>query len=206
MLSVKTIEQIQDLVLRAGLYDDGRPLYAEKYRPYFSSAGIWQQPEELAAFLYHLQRYTIESFFEIGTFQGRTFQIIADFLTAINSNTYCCTVDPVAHVQCVRDTRYNYYVGTSKDFVGRQFDLVFIDGDHSAESARADYENVGRHARLCAFHDIDDVFIARAYPDGGCPQMWQEVKTARAHTHEIFEFVAADKPSQNMGIGLLVQK
>jgi hypothetical protein len=201
-----TFEEVLAVVLRAGLYDDGRVLYSNKYRAAFSNVGIWQQPDELAAFLCFVQRYDVRSFLEIGTFHGQTFQLLSDFLTTLCPETQCCTVDLVKHPQCVPDSRYRYHLGTSADFKGQIFDLVFIDGDHSAAASRADYENVGRHARLCAFHDIDDEFIARDYPDGGCPQTWREVKAEKANTHDIFEFVAADKPCRNMGIGLLVRK
>ena len=34
------------------------------------------------------------------------------------------------------------------------FDVVFIDGDHSPEGARADWNDYGPMARLVAFHDI----------------------------------------------------
>jgi hypothetical protein len=199
-----TFEEVLAVVLRAGLYDDGRGLYSDKYRAAFSAVGIWQQPDELAAFLCFVQRYEVRSFLEIGTFQGQTFQLLSDFLTTLCPETQCCTVDLVKHPQCVPDSRYRYHLGTSADFKGQIFDLVFIDGDHSAAASRADFENVGRYAALCAFHDIDDRF-SDAHRDGGCGRTWRELKQETWRTHAAVEFISPDKPQRTMGIGLLVR-
>lgn len=202
----KTFHQIRDDLLALGLQDDGRPIYAEKYQPYFSEFGAWQQPAELASLLHYLQKYEIQSFLSIGTFNGRTFNFIADFLTALNPAVRCVTVDIENHPRLERHDKYEYVVGTSELFTGQSFDLVFIDGDHAKCSAAADFEHVGRHAKFCVFHDIDDDFVRVDYADGGIPAFWEECRQTLKDTHDNFEFIANDKPNKNMGIGLLVQK
>jgi hypothetical protein len=202
---MKTLQQILDSVLVAGLYDDGRAIYPERFRPYFSKTGSWQQPEELAALLHYLQDYPIQSFLEIGTFQGRTFKVIADFLTELNPQVRCCTVDPIVHSDRLEDPRYTYILGTAEAVAHDSFDLVLIDGDHATNSVRSDFERVGRQAKICVFHDIEDQFIAADYPGGGAPRVWADLRRELAQTHAVIEFIAPDKPTRNMGIGVLIK-
>lgn len=185
-----------------GLFVDGRGnLYGERYAPCLNSAdGMWQHPEELADLLLLAVETGVKTFLNVGTFNARTFNFMATFLAAAGA-TRCVTIDPLPH-HFHRLAGFEYLPATTADFAGQEFDLVFIDGHHSYANAKADYENVGRHARLCAFHDIDDDFI-RGDPtlDGGVCRYWQEVKPGR----QVVEFVASGKPRPVMGIGVIVQ-
>jgi predicted O-methyltransferase YrrM len=79
---------------------------------------------------------------------------------------------------------------------GRQVDLLFIDGDHSAEGVRADlalYSPLLRPGGWIAFHDI----VPGPYEFvGGVPELWAELK----EEHETREFVA-DWAQRGLGIG-----
>ena len=94
--------------------------------------------------------------------------------------------------------------GSSRDLrerVGADFDVLFIDGDHTYDGAKADfldYRGLVRPGGLIAFHDIvpdqghDEVW------SGDVPKLWREVRDEYRH----WEFVA--EPDQaGFGIGVL---
>jgi hypothetical protein len=196
-----TRDEIIAAILDVGLFVDCRGnLYGEQYETAIrNDGGVWQHPDELADFLLFLSEKNIKSFLNIGTFNGRTFNLIADFLNSIQP-VRCVTVDPIDHRPAKSDA-YEYSDATSDAFVGQRFDLVFIDGHHGYEESRRDYDNVGRHARYVAFHDIDDDFIRGDQSlNGGVSRLWEELKPGA----EFVEFVAAGKPSRVMGIGVII--
>jgi predicted O-methyltransferase YrrM len=80
---------------------------------------------------------------------------------------------------------------------GRDVDLLFIDGDHTEEGVRTDFElyrDLVRPGGIIAFHDIVD-----GKPDwvGGVPNFWRSVRTEDA-----VEFVE-DRAQGGWGIGVL---
>ncbi|MGD0123750.1 MAG: class I SAM-dependent methyltransferase [Terriglobia bacterium] len=82
--------------------------------------------------------------------------------------------------------------------MGQQVDYLFIDGDHSYEGVKRDFEMytpVVRKGGLIAFHDIVD-----GVPElvGGVPRFWREIKSQFRHIELIKE------PHQGgYGIGVL---
>jgi predicted O-methyltransferase YrrM len=79
---------------------------------------------------------------------------------------------------------------------GRKLDLLFIDGDHSYEGVRKDFEMympLVRSGGLVAFHDI-----AQATPGIEVIKLWKEIKDSYKHT----EFVDRTD-NDTMGIGVL---
>jgi predicted O-methyltransferase YrrM len=91
---------------------------------------------------------------------------------------------------------------------GRQVDMLFIDGDHTYEGVKQDFEmyrSLLRSGGVVAFHDI-----VPPSPNGPTPrsdndlqggevsQFWDELRS----THEVFEFVE-DWHSGRFGIGAI---
>jgi cephalosporin hydroxylase len=85
---------------------------------------------------------------------------------------------------------------------GRPVDLLFIDGDHTYEGVRADFEMYSplvRPGGLIVFHDI---VVSPPHPDCRVYEFWREVKTR----YRAIELVDRDGFDVWGGLGVLVQK
>lgn len=194
-------EELIQQILKLNLFCDNRGnIYCPEYEKYLNkTSGIWQFPDELADFLIYLKDKNIKSFLNIGTYNGLTFNFIADYLNLFNS-VKCITIDAFDH-KPVKNNNYEYILKTSDDYTNGQFDLVFIDGDHSYEWVKRDYNNVGKCAKYCAFHDIEDEFIKNdKILNGGVYRFWEEIKGDK-----YLKFTSSKKIKPIMGIGLLYE-
>lgn len=89
---------------------------------------------------------------------------------------------------------------------GQSLDLLFIDGDHSYEGVKHDFEMFSplvRAGGLIAFHDIVPDYLTRYGTDtgnyaGGVPQFWATLKNDYRH----WEFIE-DPEQDGFGIGLM---
>lgn len=193
-------EELIQEILNLRLHTDWRGnIYCPEYANYVDTGvGVWQFPDEMADLLLFLKDKNIKSFLNIGTYNGLTFNFMADYLNLFNE-VNCISIDPILF-KINRNPNYNYLRKTSYDIVGSEFDFVFIDGDHSYRWTKADFENVGKYARYCAFHDIKDKMV-RETPgyEGGVGRFWDEIKENFCYT----EFNCEKKTHEIMGIGLV---
>jgi predicted O-methyltransferase YrrM len=88
----------------------------------------------------------------------------------------------------------------------RQFDLLFIDGDHNYEGVKKDflkYRNLVREGGIIVFHDIvPDYFTRHGVKTGrwvgGVPIFWNEIKSA----YQNWEFIE-NTDQDGLGIGVI---
>jgi hypothetical protein len=157
--------------------------------------GIYQTPRQIAECIMELLKYDINTYLEVGIFQGGSYLLITNFLKLKNPNIKCIGID-ISREYMPKDVEPyidNYTIGTSKDFSGQKFDLVFIDGDHSLKGALTDWLNVGQFAKIAMFHDI----VQPTYPD--LIYFWNCLKVHKQYKEYCYQTIGKDV----QGIGLL---
>jgi hypothetical protein len=153
----------------------------------------WQYPNQFAKYLVELSRHRIGSYLEIGLRHGGTFVITVEYLSRFHPLERAVGVDlgrsPTLGryaasrpgVEVVQADSHSAVFGRRvRD--GEPFDLVLIDGDHSEEGCRRDFETVLDRARIIVFHDI----VSEQVP--GVAKVWQHVRRTHADRFDFLEF------------------
>jgi hypothetical protein len=166
-----------------------------------------QVREEWDAFITYLQDKNIKSYLEIGAREGIALRYLVERLPTIE---YVAAIDlPNAawgRPKSDRELRenlkalgceYKLFLGNSTDprvieAADREYDLVFIDADHSYAGVRRDYKNYKHMAKWLAFHDVNQ---SKERPSHGPTRLWHELEGKKK------EFIS---PKWKKGIGLLV--
>jgi len=178
----------------------------------FVPGSLLQVPEELLHFAALAVDHKPTTVCEIGTYNGGT----SLFLCGLSSVDRFVGMDvqPLnrREIAALAPRRVDLAVlkGSSRDLKpqlkdslrGSPIDLLFIDGDHSYEGARADlldYRELVRPGGLIAFHDIVPDNGRGTGDSGGVPILWREIQ-ARFKNH--WEFVR-DWGQDGMGIGVI---
>lgn len=175
-------------------------------RPIYTDDGMIQVPGEFAGFCHFLLDQDIRTAMEVGVYRGRS----SYFMCAVlYRNCPELVYDMVDIADCLDEFEEFSKVlpclrkcipNTSADFIGRQYDFVFIDADHSYDGAMQDYLNVGQYAKkLVCFHDI----YAHEYDSlkGGTVRTWKEISVMTPHLPKM---VFSQFPDRWMGIGIVL--
>ena len=195
-----TDKDIIDIVCNYGLCVEDRDAYGEwnKYMVYNrQEESMFQTPKQIADAMLELLKHDITTFAEIGVFKGGSHILIDNLLKSKNPKLESVGID-IQDKSLTEDIKkyINLHIGTSEDFKGQKFDLVFIDGDHSYEGVSTDYKNMGQYAKIVMFHDINDSTCP------GVVKFWNEVKEGKKFKE--FTYQTNNQPIQ--GIGLLFNK
>jgi cephalosporin hydroxylase len=176
---------------------------------------IWQYPNQFSKYLCLLREQKINSYIEIGCRWGGTFVLTNEYLKMFNNMNKSVAVDiidsPVINY-CISNNETQFIKLNSKskefkDYINNNFfDLIFIDGDHSYNGVKNDYEISKNHGKIFVFHDI----ISDVCP--GVVQFWNELKNNEKDTYNFFEFIEQyidvwnNTRQKFLGIGVAIKK
>lgn len=185
----------------------------------FSGRKPSQDEGELTSFVEFLRARGVKRYLEIGARDGDTFHFV---MSALGAWSFGLAVDlpgglwgkrtTSAHlltaVQDLALKRYDVRMrlgdSTAADIIGEihkagPFDAILIDGDHTYEGVKADWENYRDLASLIAFHDIVGHGQAEKVTNRAVevPRLWAEIK---AEGYRTVEFIS---PGSAMGIGIV---
>lgn len=180
-----------------GLYDTIRPLQHENELRFLAEKARGIEPDIVV---------------EIGTAFGGTFyvwcrglnpeHVVSIDLPGTKSGAYPYSRTPLlerftdnAEVTAIRGDSKSVEVREELERVldGRKVDFLFIDGDHSYEGVKADFENYSRYVRDGGIIAFDDIIED---PTRGVHKFWKEIE-GDYKTEEHIE------PDWNAGIGIL---
>jgi len=181
-----------------------------------------QSKKEISILLSFLQSRKVKSILEIGTSEGGTLFLLSrvasedakivsiDLLEGIGgghlypkwkSALYSSFARKTQEMKLLRANSYDRatFDKVSSIFENEKIDFVFIDGDHSYEGVRKDFElyyPLVADDGIIAFHDINETI----WENIGVQRYWKEIKQ-KYTTIEIVEKETDD----GLGIGLLVK-
>ena len=193
-------EALEHIICLSGLCGEKLGEYPPSLWKYTGGLNIWQYPSELASYLIFLTTQAqISSYCEIGAKHGGTWIFTTEYLRRFFDLQTSVALDIVPSSTCAEYSLLNqraaFRLLPSSSLKGEQFDLILIDGDHSAVAVQADYDNaIAAGDKLIAFHDI----VSEAVP--GVPHVWKEIATGSKHTFVQQQLL----PRRYFGIGLLI--
>ena len=194
---------------------------------------VAQKKGEILQLQEFLKDYEIKKILEVGTYRGGTAMLWANIVAPVDGIVYCADLkfdwgefqdhgyaDPEVKFyrrQIYNDSPYEKYirefqgdthnpefVKNISDQIG-EVDFIFIDGDHSADGVRQDFNNykhLVKNGGYIAFHDILETDYHKTF---GCyvHEFWNEIK----NVYKSWEFIDPNEysgcPAKSMGIGII---
>jgi predicted O-methyltransferase YrrM len=161
--------RLEELLPEVGLNDDEPSWMADRLQPFLGSGlRLWQYPNQFAPYLALLARVTVRSYLEIGVQHGGSFTVTLTYLERLHGPLRTAVAADIAYAPGVArlareraEVRQLVIDSASPEFrealeEHAPFDLVMIDGDHSYEATKRDFEDWSPHMApdgTILFHD-----------------------------------------------------
>jgi len=180
------------LLLELGLNDEKLDEFPKHLHPHCGfGLKSWQYPNQFSKYLVWLSEQNIGSYLEIGCRHGGTFIITVEYLQRFGTLDIAVAIDPfysdIVHSYAKFKNNIIYLTIASQDLEMKNilnqnyFDLILVDGDHSAAGVRHDYHLVENRAKFIALHDI----VNNVCP--GVVHLWSNLKNSYGQTFEFVE-------------------
>lgn len=191
-----TVSGLKTLIKRAGIRDWSTGVA--------HGFDIQQTPDELAKLLHLAQERGVKRVLEIGTGQHAG---LARFMTRVLGwEVFSIDIEQPNTDDFTAWDKWVFIHGNSATVqhpaLDEPFDMVFIDGDHSYDATKADYERFSKAAPLVAFHDIaPDGWWGKDDQTGG---FWREIAYTPKSKKLRAGFGEFITPGAKQGIGYYV--
>lgn len=202
----------EELLPDMGLTSLHEELFPPRLRPRMGH-GVQsiQFPNQLGPYLAFMTGAGVESYLEVGVEHGGTFAVTVEVLRRFGlRQALAVDLGPTPLLLGrwsrpeVRFAALNSHSPAFAELLERHgpFDLALIDGDHSEEGVRQDFEVIRPHARMLALHDIVEEVHS------GVAKVWSAIRQEYADEYEFREFAAQypELPWSRLGIGLAIRR
>jgi cephalosporin hydroxylase len=201
-----TTEQLEQFLPQLGMNNENLWEMPSELSDYFGNGfHFWQYPNQFNHYLKQLLQYDINSYLEIGCRWGGTFIITNEFLKLKNKDIKSYTCDIISMSSLLNEySQYHQFTFLNKSSfdlstndISEPIDLILIDGDHSYEGVKRDYEvSLQFKPKYIVFHDT----VSSSCP--GVVQFWNEIKTTGKKYYEYHEQYSSVDGTY-LGLGLL---
>lgn len=211
------IDYLEALLLHLGVSDRmAGSWHSTIFQGYVGGLQALQYPNQFAKYLLFLQKFNISSYLEIGCRWGGSFIPANEYLKMFHkiNKSVCLDWEWFESISryCDMNTECELLImnSQSKEFKNylkdKQFDLIFIDADHSYEGVKCDFQTCKNKGEIFVFHDIVDADC------GGVVKFWNELKVIEKSNFDFYEFIDQYEDvlrrtrSTHLGIGVAVKK
>jgi Methyltransferase domain len=207
-------DRLAVLLAESGLNDEHMEQFPAHLHAYCAKGlRLWQLPNQFAPYLIEVARHGVRRYLEIGVRHGGSFTATVEYLSRVGELEEAVAVDIFAvpallpyplHQPSVRlmqaDTQTDRFAAWVQRHPG--FDLAFIDGVHTYEGCRHDFETLRPRARMIALHDISN------HIEPAVGQVWTDIRREYADAYHFHGFTSQYDGSgpPDMGIGLAIRR
>ena len=139
------VDFVKNLIRSIGLYGANYDVYGDEEA--FGSnneSGVWQEPTQSAKFLVWANDKNISTILEIGSWNGCWALFMATYFSRFNEvKTVSVDIKETVLFEVrllAEQHNLNFRIGSSIDFVGEFFDLVFIDGGRDFDVVKGHWD------------------------------------------------------------------
>jgi len=193
-------EWLEEAIITAGIFPAQEiPQFLHNSGP----LGICQHPNQFAPYLIALSKLGIKSYVEIGCWVGGTFSFTIEYLKHFGLKKALAVDIELQHrlkervqefaesgFQCEMFEASSTSPEAHKVIKAYKPDLILVDGDHTEEGCRADWEFAKDVAPWVSIHDV----CGSGFP--GVIKVWEEIDLPKEEWVEQYQ----DPPQNGMGL------